>query len=88
MKVGTKLFAILSSADPLRVSLKCDPTLTIVFRQTYAAITPAPYLSKTSWNSVLIDGSIPEEMILSMIDQSYDLVVKGLSKAEREKLIG
>jgi predicted DNA-binding protein (MmcQ/YjbR family) len=69
-----------------RVSLKCDPAFAEVLRQTYAAVTPAYHLNKKHWNGVLLDGTIPDEEILEMVDHSYEQVVKGLKKAEREQL--
>jgi predicted DNA-binding protein (MmcQ/YjbR family) len=43
-------------------------------------------MNKKHWNTITLDGSIPDDEILSMIDDSYNLVVKGLKKADREKL--
>lgn len=85
-KVGGKIFAFLSKSGTVRMSLKCDPALVPVLRQTYAAVTVAPYLNKQHWNLVILDGTIPEDEILEMIDNSYALVVKGLTKAQREML--
>ena len=47
---------------------------------------PGYYMSKRHWNTIILDGSIPNDEILEMIDDSYDLVVKGLKKAVRQKL--
>jgi len=44
-------------------------------------------MNKRHWNTIVLDGSVPEKDILWMIDESYALVVKGLKKADREKLI-
>jgi predicted DNA-binding protein (MmcQ/YjbR family) len=52
----------------------------------YTAVQPGYHLNKQHWNTVTIDGSIPNEEIQRMIDMSYDLVAKGLKKAERELL--
>ncbi len=84
IKVGGKMFALTNiTADPLRINLKCDPIKADFLRQHYPAVLPGYHMNKRHWNTVVLDGSIPEAEILSMIDESYDLVVQGLSKAKR-----
>jgi predicted DNA-binding protein (MmcQ/YjbR family) len=85
-KVMGKMFALMPVNAPSQISLKCDPAFADVLRQTYAAVTPAYHLNKQHWNGIMIDGSIPDDEIQEMIDHSYELVVKGLSKKDREKL--
>lgn len=83
-KVLGKMFALLYTYDPLTIVLKCDPAWAGVLRETYPAVQPGWY--KEHWNSVLVDGSIPADEILEIIDHSYTQVVKRLKKADREKL--
>lgn len=86
-KVLGKMFALVSwGDDPLRINLKCDPDLALALRAEYEAVIPGYHMNKKHWNSVILDGSIPESLLREMIDNSYDLVVKGLKKADREKL--
>ncbi len=86
-KVLGKMFAIVSwQATPLRISLKCDPNLALLLRGTYAAVTPGYYLNKKHWNTVILDGEVPEDEVEEMIDASYELVVKGLTKAQKAQL--
>jgi predicted DNA-binding protein (MmcQ/YjbR family) len=86
-KVLSKMFALLPvQSDPPSLSLKCDPTLAAILRDTYPAVTPGYHLNKRHWNSVKVDGSIPDDEVLEMIDHSYDQVVKGLPRKERESL--
>ena len=73
-------------SDPLEVSLKCEPELADQLRDGYAAIRPGYHLNKRHWNTVTLDDSLPDEMVLGMIEDSYDLVVAGLSRAKREGL--
>jgi predicted DNA-binding protein (MmcQ/YjbR family) len=88
-KVAAKMFALAPLADaPLRVSLKCDPDLAVQLRASHAAITPGYHLPKRHWNTVVLDGSLPDAMLLDMIEDSYDLVVAGLSGAARARLAG
>ncbi|MBZ0301293.1 MAG: MmcQ/YjbR family DNA-binding protein [Anaerolineae bacterium] len=87
-KVMGKMFALMpTDAQPQTISLKCDPTLADMLRQTYEAVIPGYHMNKRHWNTVTLDGSIPEDEVLEMIDHSYDLVVKGLTKAQHAKLI-
>lgn len=86
-KVRGKMFGLLPDGVPLSISLKCDPVLAQMQRDTYPAVKPGYHLNKQHWNTVTIDGTISDKEILEMIDHSYQLVVKGLKKLEREALV-
>lgn len=89
MKVGGKMFALLSHREgSLTISLKSEPEVSLLLREQYPAITPGYHLNKRHWNTVEVDGSIPEPEILGLVDQSYLLVFKGLKKADREAIAG
>jgi predicted DNA-binding protein (MmcQ/YjbR family) len=86
-KVAGKIFAISNlTAEPLRVSLKCEPGLAEQLRAGHAAITPGYHLNKRHWNTVVVDGSVPDAMVSDMIEDSYDLVVAALPRAKRRAL--
>jgi predicted DNA-binding protein (MmcQ/YjbR family) len=86
-KVAGKIFALSQlGADQLRVSLKCEPALADQLREAHAAVIPGYHLNKRHWNTVMIDGSLPERMITDMIEDSYDLVVSRLPLASRHEL--
>ncbi len=86
-KVLGKMFALVAWRDtPLSISLKCDPNLALLLRGTYAAVTPGYHMNKKHWNTILLDGEVPEDEVEEMIDASYDLVVKGLTKAQKAQL--
>jgi predicted DNA-binding protein (MmcQ/YjbR family) len=86
-KVAGKIFALSRLGEsPLRVSLKCDPPLAEQLREAHAAVIPGYHLNKRHWNTVTIDGSLPEQMISDMVEDSYDLVVSQLSKARQRTL--
>jgi predicted DNA-binding protein (MmcQ/YjbR family) len=88
-KVAGRMFALVSLDEPPgTVSLKCDPALADGLRARYAAITPGYHLNKRHWNTVVLDGSVPEEELLDLIDHSYELVVAGLTRTQRETLEG
>ncbi len=86
-KVAGKMFA-LSALDrtPLEVSVKCEPDLAVALRDTYAAIRPGYHLNKRHWNTITLDGSLPDALVRDLIEDSYDLVVSGLPKRVREQL--
>src|SRR5215218_9294506 len=83
-KVGGKIFAITRFEG--RVSLKCDPDLAEQLRATYPAIQPGYHLNKRHWNTVVLDGSLPEGMVEELIEDSYALVVASLPRARRAAL--
>jgi predicted DNA-binding protein (MmcQ/YjbR family) len=86
-KVAEKMFALSQlDADSLRVSLKCEPQLAEALRGAHAAVLPGYHLNKRHWNTVIIDGSLPDEAIGNMIEDSYDLVVSTLPRARRRAL--
>ena len=86
-KVGGKMFALGSlRALPLRVSVKCDPAVAEQLRATYSAIVPGYHLNKRHWNTITLDGSLPDAMVVGMLEDSYDLVVAGLPRATRKEL--
>jgi predicted DNA-binding protein (MmcQ/YjbR family) len=86
-KVAGKMFALSQlSAGPLAVSLKCDPELAVQLRTTYPAITAGYHLNKRHWNTIVLDGSVADRLVLEMIEDSYDLVVSGLPVRQQEKL--
>jgi predicted DNA-binding protein (MmcQ/YjbR family) len=86
-KVEGKVFALSRlGADSLSVSLKCEPALAEQLREAHPAVTPGYHLNKRHWNTVLIDGSLPDEMVRDLVEDSYDLVVSRLPRARRRAL--
>jgi predicted DNA-binding protein (MmcQ/YjbR family) len=86
-KVAGKMFALVTlDSGPGSVSLKCDPDLAVALRRRFAAITAGYHLNKRHWNTITLDGSVPEDEPLDLIDHSCELVVASLTRAERDKL--
>jgi predicted DNA-binding protein (MmcQ/YjbR family) len=86
-KVAGKIFALSGLGEnPLRVSLKCEPPLAELLRDAHAAVIPGYHLNKRHWNTVIIDGSLPDKMIGDMVEDSYDLVVSKLPPKRRQAL--
>ncbi|MGD8307426.1 MAG: MmcQ/YjbR family DNA-binding protein, partial [Ignavibacteria bacterium] len=71
---------------PLQINFKCNPEHVLDLREKYTAVLPGYHMNKKYWNTILIDGSIRRDLILEWIDHSYELVVQGLKKTDREKL--
>ena len=82
-KVGGKMFALLAFEEvPPQANLKCDPDLALELRDRYEQVQPGYHMNKKHWNTVVLDGAIPDAEIRKMIDHSYDLVAKQLPKAK------
>jgi predicted DNA-binding protein (MmcQ/YjbR family) len=86
-KVAGKMFALSRlDASPLTVSLKCEPGLAEQLRRVHEAVQPGYHLNKRHWNTVTLDGSMPDQTIEDMIEDSYDLVVGALPRARQRAL--
>ena len=87
VKVAGKVFAIIGeSSDPPDISLKCEPEIAVVLRESYTAVRPGYHLNKRHWNTVTADGSADAELP-DWITDSYDLVVASLPRRVREGLV-
>lgn len=81
------MFALSRLAQrPLQVSLKCEPLLAEQLRDAHAAVRSGYHLNKRHWNTLIIDGSLPDRMIKDMVEDSYDLVVSALPRSRRQAL--
>jgi predicted DNA-binding protein (MmcQ/YjbR family) len=86
-KVGGKIFAISAlESEPLTVSVKCEPELAGQLRHTYPAIRPGYHLNKRHWNTITLDGTLPDQLVRDLVEDSYDLVVSALPKLARQEL--
>ena len=86
-KVRKKMFGLLTVRNTiLCVNLKCDPEQAFILRDIFEAVIPGYHMNKKHWNTVMLNGSIAQGEIERMIDHSYSLVVKGLSKKDRQAL--
>jgi predicted DNA-binding protein (MmcQ/YjbR family) len=86
-KVLDKMFALVAwQSDPLTISLKADPIDSVILRKQYPTIKPGYHLHKKHWNTVTLDGSVPDQELRRMIDESYDLVVAGMTRANQARV--
>lgn len=89
-RVCGKIFALLPlDTGDCRVNLKCDPEIACQLREVHPGrILPGWHMNKLHWNTVLCDSGLPSSLVKSLVQHSYDLIVKGLGKKERMFLDG
>jgi len=86
-KVMNKMFALTGiNNNPLSVNLKCDPEKAVALREEYSCVLPGYHMSKQHWNTVVIDGSVPDKLVKEWIDESYNLIVASLPKRVRDEM--
>ena len=85
-KVMGKMFALTNVDKFESINLKCDPDRSVELRASHPGITPGFHMNKKHWNTLIMDNSINDELILELINHSYDLVVKSLTRKLQEEL--
>ena len=85
-KVMGKMFALTDLESFESVNLKVDPEEGEELREKYASVQPGYHMNKKHWITVLMDGSIPDKMVLKWVDKSYELVAAALTKSQRSAL--
>jgi predicted DNA-binding protein (MmcQ/YjbR family) len=73
-KRSGKIFLLANLDGELSLNIKCDPTLALELRERYSSVVPGYHMNKKHWNTVMIDGSVPDAEVLKWIDHSYDIV--------------
>ena len=88
-KVMGKIFSICDIEEFESINLKCDPVKAIELREQFPDIVvPGYHMNKKHWNTVSMQDNLSDELIKEWITDSYNLVVAGLTKRDREKLEG
>jgi len=86
-KVLNKMFALTSlGAEEFAVSLKCNPEKAIELREEFDSIVPAFHMNKKHWNSVNVVRLLDDTLFIELVNHSYELVVKGMTKKDRALL--
>jgi len=85
-KVMDKMFALTNINNFKSVNLKCDPEYALELRAEHVEIQPGYHMSKKHWNTILLNELLPDEKVYELIDHSYDMVVKGLTKKLKKEL--
>jgi len=94
--VGGKMFAAICTPDPKyaphngrsMVILKCEPLLAELLRKEYPDVVPGFYSDKRNWNSVYLDGDVPDDVLRELCDRSYRLILDKLPKKTQKELRG
>jgi len=74
-KTEGRIFALVNLEGDLSINLKCNPAQAIELRERYSSVIPGYHMNKKHWNTIYIDGSVPDKEVFSWIDHSYDLVL-------------
>lgn len=85
-KVMGKMFALTDIEAFESINLKCEPEQAVLLREQFNAVQPGYHMSKKHWNTILMDGSVNDKLVRKWIDDSYNLVISGLSKKDQELL--
>lgn len=75
-KKNGKIFALASLDGEPTVNLKCDPSLALELREKFPCVIPGYHMNKKHWNTIILDGSVPDRKVLEWIDHSFHLVSK------------
>ena len=73
-KADGKIFALVNLDGDLSINLKCDPASAIDLRERYSSVIPGYHMNKKHWNTVILNGSVPDKEVFSWIDHSYELI--------------
>ena len=73
-KRSGKIFLLANLDGDLSLNLKCDPSMAIELRERYSSVVPGYHMNKKHWNTIYLDGTVPDKEVFSWIDHSYDLI--------------
>jgi predicted DNA-binding protein (MmcQ/YjbR family) len=82
-KVAGKMFLLTDLVDAFSMNIKNTPEKIIELREQYPSVLPGYHMSKIHWNTVMIDGTISDNLLKLWIDESYNLIVAGFSGKEK-----
>lgn len=92
-KIEDKMFALLGFGhwkeyeNIAKLNLKCNPDEALMLRDMFEAVIPGYHMNKKHWNTIILNGSVPEDRIKKMINASLSLVVNKLTKVVRGGLV-
>ena len=86
-KVAEKMFALINLTQPFSINLKCAPEYAVTLRQKYASITPGYHMNKKHWNTILLDGDVPDQLQKELVAHSYDLTLKKLPRTIQHEIL-
>lgn len=87
-KVGNKMFGLITESDNLiRINLKGDPEDNMTLRNLFNAIIPGYHMNKEHWNTIILDGTLEDDLVKRLISESYEIVFNKLTKKLRESIV-
>jgi predicted DNA-binding protein (MmcQ/YjbR family) len=85
-KAGGKIFLLAAlDAAPLQFNVKCKPDDAVLLREQYPCVLPGYHMNKQHWNTVLVDGTVPDRLLKQWIDDSYALIIQSLPKTLKQQ---
>lgn len=85
-KVLDKMFALAPLDKSFSFSVKCDPELAVDFRERFSCVQPGYHMNKKMWNTIYVDGTVSDDQLYEWIDHSYDEVIKGMPRKQKQSL--
>jgi len=87
--VGDKMYVMMGTNKEKKpiITVKCEPIFGQSLRDQYPDIIPGYYMNKTHWNSVFLAGDVPDEILKTMLDMSYDLIFKALTQKQQKNIL-
>jgi predicted DNA-binding protein (MmcQ/YjbR family) len=85
-KIGNKMYALIGMDNPNNCNLKCNPEYSLELRATYKGITPGFHMNKTHWNTVKFNEDVDDQLIIELLNHSYQLVWNKLPQKLKETL--
>tara|TARA_B110000503_G_C7116663_1_gene400684 strand:- start:1109 stop:1498 length:390 start_codon:yes stop_codon:yes gene_type:complete len=89
-KVGKKMFVLTTLSNWEKksavINLKCNPEKALNLRAKYEAISPGWHMNKKHWNTIGFNRDVSDKIICELIDHSYELVIKSLTKSDQQKI--
>ncbi|MBM3451996.1 MAG: MmcQ/YjbR family DNA-binding protein [Bacteroidetes bacterium] len=79
-KIGGKIFLLVDINNPISISVKCSPERSIELRERFEGIQPGYHMNKKHWITISLRAEIPQEILVECINNSYELVIKSLTK--------
>lgn len=89
-QIGGKMFAAICMDEhnkPYYITLKLEPLEGEFLRKQYEDIIPGYYMNKKHWNSIKVDGQVPDDLLKDLLDKAYQLVLKGFSKKKQKEIL-
>lgn len=85
-----KMFAAFcaDNTDNALITVKCEPDFNFILRNTYSDIIEGYYMNKVHWNSIKVNGNVPDDVVKDMCDRGYNLILNSFSKKARAEILG